>query len=235
MEKIPKEYTPIYREEIMRLLKYINEALKDTDDFGATGRKFEAAFIDALKAIDVEHKENRYAGAGWDIKSIGPKWVQLLFDKEINIKIFSAKWMFGSTELATMLPWSEPDPKFDKDKMEMRVKRYLNKKGLSDITFLKPKTAEIQSEIIKAVKKQDIEALEKVMVKKNFQFEKLGRNYDVRILQKKNGTVSSIAIDKGGKVFMRGEKPRQMGGSMLVAFKAPTNKLSKVDKKIISK
>ena len=219
----------------MRLLKYINEKLKDTDDFGATGRKFEAAFIDALKAIDVEHKANNYAGAGWDIKSIGPEWVQLLFDKEINIKIFSAKWMFGSTDLATMLPWSEPDEKFDKEKMQMKVKRYLNKKGLSDITFLKPRTAEIQSTIIKAVKSKDIEALKEVMVKKNFQFEKLGRTYDVRLLQKKDGTVSSVAIDKGGKVFMRGEKPRKMGGSMLVAFKAPSKKLSKTDKTIIKK
>jgi hypothetical protein len=219
----------------MRLLKYIHENLKDTEDFGATGRKFEAEFVKALEKLDVDHKANVASGAGWDIKSKGPDWVKLLMDKEINLKIFSAKWMFGSTDLTKMLPWDKPDEKFDKEKMEMRVKRYLNKKGLSDITFLKPKTADIQATILKAVRTEDIEKLKEVMVKKNFQFEKLGRTYDVRILQKKDGTVSSVAIDKGGKVFMRGEKPRKMGGSMLVAFKAPTNKLSKVDKTIIKK
>ena len=219
----------------MRLLKYINESVKDTEDFGATGRKFESAFIKALKMLQVEHEENRYAGAGWDIKSLGPDWVKLLLDKEINIKIFSAKWMFGSTDLATMLPWDKPDEKFDKDKMEMRVKRYLNKKGIADTVFLKPKTADIQSGILKAVKSKDVEALKELMVKSNFQFEKLGRTYNVRILQKADGTVSSIAVDKAGKVFMRGEKPRKMGGSMLVAFKSPTNILSKGSKTIIKK
>lgn len=218
----------------MRYLKYLKEAIKDTEDFGAVGRKFETAFINALKKLEIEHKENRYAGAGWDIKSIGSDWVKLLFDKEINIKIFTAKWLFGSTELATMLPWHEPDPKFDKEKMEMKVKRYLNKRGVSDTIFLKPKTAEVQASIIQAVKDQDVDKLKEVMVKKNFQFEKLGRSYQVRILMK-NNKVSSIAVDKGGKVFMRGERPRKMGGSMLVAFKSPTIKLSKINKTIVKK
>lgn len=218
----------------MRLKQYISETLKDTDDFGKAGRKFESVFTKALKAIQVDYEKNRYAGAGWDIKATGPDWIKLLLQKEINVKIFTARWLFGSTELSTMLPWTEPDPKFDKEKMQMRVKRYLNKKGLSDIVFLKPKTADIQSAIIKAVSEKDVEAIKELMVKKNFQFEKLGRTYDVRILMKK-GLVTSIAIDKGGKVFMRSEKPRNMGGSMLVAFRAPTNKLSKVNKTIIHK
>ena len=60
------------------------------------------------------------------------------------------------------------------------------------------------------------------MSKKNFYIEKLGSGWDVRVLTRDN-RVSSIAIDSGGKVFMRSEKPRKLGGTQMVTFRTPTH------------
>ena len=41
--------------------------------------------------------------------------------------------------------------------------------------------------------------------------------------EKGGGRVSSVAIDSGGKVFMRSERPRELGGTMVVTFRTPSH------------
>lgn len=136
--------------------------------------------------------------------------------------------MFGSTELWDMLPWDKLPPSFEsnKKKYERKVKKFLNKLGLSKVIYLKPKSKEVQKEIIRAVNNKDVKNLDNLLTRDNFAVYKLGRNYDVRILTD-GKRVTSIAVDKGRKVFMRSEKPRPLGRSaMVVTFRAPKKMLT---------
>ena len=166
----------------------------------------------------------------WDIKTIGTGWQRIITDKQVNIKVAGTKWMFGTSELYKLLPWDKLPDNFNADKAAAKVKRLLNKKGLSQIVYLKPKDKSIQTNIISAVDQKDVDKLEKLLVKKNFYIEKLGKSYKVRVLANKE-RVTSVAIDKGGKVFMRSEKPRSMQGTMMVTFRTPTVKLGKAVQK----
>lgn len=216
----------------MRLNNYLNEGLQDTGDTGKKGKQFENYFNQALDMVGLKYISNSSTGAVWDIKSVGDDWKRIVNDTDINIKLSGTKWLFGSTYLTKLLPWDEELPEdFDKTKYENKVKRFLNKIDIPSTIFLKPKTKDIEQQIIDAVKDENIEQLDKIFVKKNFQAEKLTKQYDVRILTRDN-KITSIAIDKGSKVFMRSEKPRKMGGSYIVAFRTPTAKLSKVDKSV---
>jgi len=217
----------------MRFHKFLNE-VKDIVDSGKKGKEFEAKFIEALEMVGLDFDINHYAGKMWDILPKGDGWLRLVSDKEVNIKVAGTKWMFASTELYTMLPWEKLPDNWDVDKATKKVRNFLNKKGVAQTVYLKPKDKTIQMAIIDAVNKKDKEKLDTLMVKKNFYIEKLGQGYNVRILT--NGErVTSIAIDKDGKVFMRSEKPRQMkGSSMVVTFRTPTAKLGKVERKLKS-
>lgn len=202
---------------------------KTIEDWGKVGKKFEAKMIRALEIAGLDFEENRYAGSGWDVKPKGSGWTGKLAGKEVNIKQARTKWMFGSSELYKMLPWDGFKGEFDTEKAAKKVKRFLRKKGLDKIVYLKPNSPDIQSKIrdiaddisIHNEKDKEKEAKE-VMSKKNFYIEKLGSGWDVRVLTRDN-RVSSIAIDSGGKVFMRSEKPRKLGGTQMVTFRTPSH------------
>ncbi|MFW6272692.1 MAG: hypothetical protein ACOC2U_02795 [bacterium] len=214
--------------------KLFLEKIRDIEDSGASGKNFEKYFVNAAKLLGLEFEENIANGPGYDIKTKGAEWKRLLSDTEVNIKVYGTKWLFSSTELAKYLPWDELPEDYKKEKYEKRVRKVLNDKGITQIIFLKPKNKNIQKQIMNAVDNKDIDKLNKLFVKQNFMFEKLGRFYDVRILD--NGErVTSIAIDKKGKVFMRSEKPRKLGNTMTVTFRAPSVKISKKERGIKSR
>lgn len=215
----------------MKFKKYLNENI-DSEDWGSTGKKFEKVFLKACELVGLGFTENAYAGKLWDFHPKGPGWNKFLSNNQVNIKVYGSKWMFGSTELYKMLPWKKLPEYFNVDKANAKVKRYLNKIGLNKIVFLKPKNKDIQSKIIELVKNKNVEELNELMTKKNFLVQKLS-NYKVRILTNKE-RVTSIAIDSGGKVFMRSEKPREMGSgkSIMVTFRTPTPKISKKERKV---
>ena len=201
---------------------------KTIEDWGKVGKRFEAKMVRALQKAGLDFEENRYAGSGWDIKPKGTGWTGKLAGKEVNIKQAKTKWMFGSSELYKMLPWDGFKGKFDTNKAAKKVKRFLKKKGLDKIVYLKPNSSDIQSKIKDIADDNSEKAKEakEVLSKKNFYIEKLGGSWDVRVLTRddgKGGRVSSIAIDSGGKVFMRSEKPRTLGGTMMVTFRTPTH------------
>jgi hypothetical protein len=201
---------------------------KTVDDWGSVGKKFEAKMVRALQLAGLDFEENRYAGSGWDIKPKGTGWVNKLSGKEVNIKQAKTKWMFGSSELYKMLPWDGFKGDFDVDKAAKKVKRFIKKKGLDKIVYLKPNSPEIQTKIKDIADNNDKEKEAKeVLNKKNFYIEKLSGAWSVRVLTRSDdngrGRVSSIAIDSGGKVFMRSEKPRTLGGTMMVTFRTPTH------------
>jgi hypothetical protein len=215
----------------MRFKSFLAEETSDIVDTGKKGKEFENKLVKALKMVGLKFEVNRYAGRMWDIKPTGDGWLRIISDKEVNIKVAGTKWMFGTSELYKMLPWEKLPDDFNKEKAEAKVKRFLNKKGLSQIVYLKPKDKMIQTEIISSVDQNDIEKLDALLVKKNFYVEKLGKGYQVRVLTD-GEKVTSVAIDKGGKVFMRSEKPRNMKGTMMITFRTPTAKLGKVQRKI---
>lgn len=200
---------------------------KTVEDWGKSGKKFETKMIRTMDVAGLDFEENRYAGAGWDVKPKGSNWITKLAGKDVNIKQAKTKWMFGSTELYKMLPWDGFKGKFDTDKAAKKVKAFIRKKGLDKIVYLKPNSPEIQSKITSiAADPKETKAKEKnakeVLSKKNFYIEKLAPGWDVRVLTR-DGRVSSIAIDSGGKVFMRSEKPRPIGGSKMVTFRTPSH------------
>ena len=220
----------------MRFLQYLNEEQEapiDSEDWGSAGRKFEDNFAAACKLVGLKFQKNSKTGRAWDLHPTGDGWERIVTDKDVNIKVAGTKWMFGSSELTKILPWDNKPEDFDAEKAAKRVKRIINKIGIADVVFLKPKSKDIQQKITDGVNNKDTEALEKLLVKKNFNAEKLGRGYSVRVLVSKE-RVTSIAIDKGGKVFMRSEKPRKIGNSITVAFRTPTAKLGKINRKVKS-
>jgi hypothetical protein len=156
---------------------------KTVDDWGSVGKKFEAKMVRALQLAGLDFEENRYAGSGWDIKPKGTGWVNKLSGKEVNIKQAKTKWMFGSSELYKMLPWDGFKGDFDVDKAAKKVKRFIKKKGLDKIVYLKPNSPEIQTKIKDIADNNDKEKEAKeVLNKKNFYIEKLSGAWSVRVL-----------------------------------------------------
>jgi hypothetical protein len=220
--------------------RYFREATRDSEgqevlDHGLKGKEFEDKLIRAFKMTGLDMKVNRASGALWDVHPVGPGWTKLVSDRDVNIKLNRTLWMFSSTELNTMLPW--PADEFDKDTFDneaaaAKVKQFLQKRGLGKVVWLKAKSKDIENQIIQALSDQDVNKLDSLLVKKNFNHERLGNKYSVRVLD--NGKrVSSIAIDFGGTVFMRSEKPRKINGTMTVTFRTPKKKkISKTDRKL---
>ena len=202
---------------------------KTVEDWGKVGKKFEKIMIRALEIAGLNLDINNYAGKVWDIKPKGAGWNKRLSGKEINIKQSRTKWMFGSSELYNMLPWDGFKGKFDAKKAADKVKRFLKKRGIDKVIYLKPASAETQDkikDIANSGSKKEGEA-KKVLSKSDLYGEKLEGGFNVRVLTqpkdaKDGGRVSSIAIDSGGKVFMRSEKPRKISGATMVTFRTPT-------------
>ena len=220
----------------MRLRRFLKEETIDTDeivDTGKKGKEFENKLLKAFEMVGLDFEANHYAGRMWDVHPKGGDWSKLVTDKQVNIKVAGTKWMFADTTLYNMLPWEKLPENFNNEKAAAKVKQYLNKKGIADIVYLKPKDKTIQMAIIDAVNKKDIETLNNLLTKKNFLIEKLGNGYSVRVLSN-DERVTSIAIDKDGKVFMRSEKPRLFKGSKtpVVTFRTPTAKIGKVERNI---
>jgi hypothetical protein len=216
------------------LLDRLEEKIADIEDSGLGGKYFEKIFVKALNLIGMEFVANIASGPGWDIHTRGDKWLKLISDKDVNIKVCGTKWMLSSSELAKFLPWEKLPDDYDSLKYEKKIRRIFAQKKVSQIYFLKPKTLDIQNQIIMATENEDIDILHKLVVKKNFRIEKLGRGYEIKILD--NGKrITSVAIIKDGKVFMRSEKPRSIGGTNTVAFRSPTPKISKISRPITKK
>lgn len=213
----------------MKLFEIYNELSEDT---GASGKEFEQFFIQALHMSDLEFEINRSSGSLWDIHPTEGDWTRILDDRDVNVKVARTKWLFGSALFGTILPWNDIGEDWDEIKYGKRVKRAINKLGVSDVLFLKPKDETIQNKIIAAVQKKDVNTLNTILTKNNFIAEKLGNNYDVRILTR-NNYITSIVLIKSGKVFARAERPRQVGGSAtFVGFKADNPQMSKIVRKV---
>jgi hypothetical protein len=219
-----KQYIEDY--EDLDILDY-DLAEKTIEDWGKIGKKFEKVLIRALDIAGLNMDINNYAGKVWDIKPKGSGWNKFLSGNEVNIKQARTKWMFGSSELYKMLPWDGFKGKFDVAKAAKKVKSFLKKRGIEKVIYLKPSTPEIQNKIRNIVDKEKEKEAKELFSKKSFYAEKLDSGWTVRVLTKDDsnggGRVSSIAIDSGGKVFMRSEKPRKISGATMVTFRTPSH------------
>jgi hypothetical protein len=191
-------------------------------DAGGRGKSFETKLLKAFDLTGLKYTRNRVTGSLWDIQPKGSGWERLVSHKNVNIKVAGARWMFGSAEFTKILPWDKIEDleAFDKDKAAAKIKRILKKRGVHRALFLAPATKDIQARIIAAVDKEDVAALNDLLVKKNFKARKLSPGFSVRVSIKDN-RIGSIAVDSEGKVFARSERPRNISGSKLVGFRAP--------------
>jgi hypothetical protein len=196
-------------------------AALDSPDAGAAGKKFESTFIEALQLVGLDFSVNVATGAAWDIKPKGRGWKRLLVNKDVNIKVTRALWLFGGAEFARILPWDKIDDEgFDLDQAAKGVEKALRKRGLHKVVFLKPATTEVENAVSKATKKKDVAKLNDLLVKKNFRADTIGDSFSVRVTER-GGRIGSIAIVSGGRVFGRSERPRSISGSMFVGFRRP--------------
>jgi hypothetical protein len=198
-------------------------------DSGGKGKKFERVLIRAFDLVGLGYDENRATGALWDVKTKGEGWKKLVSNKEVNIKIAGTRWMFGGAEFGRALPWDEIEnvEAFDTDKAAAKVRKILLKRGVHKTVFLGPKTKDVEQDITKAVTTKDVEKLNTLLVKSNFKANHLGKGFTVRVSTKGN-KIGSIAIEKAGKVWARSERPRQISGSMQVAFRSSSAGLKRV-------
>lgn len=221
------------------MLSSIIEKVTDTDDLpsfdsGGVGKKFEDILLFAFGLIGLKFEKNSKGGKGWDFKPIGDQWLKIINNKNINVKIANTKWLFGSAVFGKIIDWDNfGDDDLERAKKE--VKKAFSKNGINRILFLRPKTSDIQSDIISATKKNDVIKLKELLQKKNFSIKKLGNSYEVKI-SVTNKKVSSIVILKDGKVFMRSERPRKVGGSKnFVGFRKDSIPKTKKPRKLINK
>jgi hypothetical protein len=205
----------------------------DPGDWGVRGRSFEKVFTDACDLVGLKYEKNTFTGRAWDMHPVGPGWEKIISDNDVNIKAGGTKWMFSSSELYRELPWEQIPEDFDPDVAAQKVKNLFKRLGIAKTVFLKPADKDIEADLRQAVKDKDIAGLNKILTQKNFYIEKLGSNYSVRV-RTDGGRITSIAIDKDGKVFMRSEKPRKLGagGTITVTFRTPTPKIGKVERKV---
>lgn len=243
-----KEYIDDFEDlDIVDGWDYLDEKAFALSDWGQRGKDFEKAFINALDLVGLKVDINRYAGRVWDILPKSKSWISRLLGKQTNIKQHRTKWMFGSSELVHMLPWDGFKGEYDTDKAAKKVRKFIMKLGLHKVVYLKPATPEINTKIkdigdnitITNADEKEEEA-RKLFSGKNFFIEKLESGWDVRILTqpreaKNGGRVSSIAIDSGGKVFMRSEKPRIMEKTNMVTFRTPSHIIGKGQTRSIMK
>jgi len=200
-------------------------------DSGGRGKKFEKVLIKAFDIVGLKYKENRATGALWDIQTVGSGWERLVSDKEVNIKVSGTRWMFGGAEFGRMLPWDEIEDikTFDPEKAAKTVRRAILKRNVHTAVFLAPKTRDTETEIESAVVKNDKKALVNLLTKENFKVNRLGSSFGVRV-SVRDGKIGSIVIEKEGKVWCRSERPREIAGSLQVAFRAPKDALKRVPK-----
>jgi len=189
---------------------------------GTEGLRFEDTLLRAFDMVGLSYDKNSAKGAGWDFRPKGAGWKPLIGEKDVNVKVSTAKWLFGTSDLVKALPWDGVPDDFDFDKAALNVKKILIRRGVHELYFLKPISKEIQNKIAEAVSNRDGEELVKLLVKRNFKLEHLGRGFDVSISQR-DGRIGSIAIKKGGKIFARSERPRERKRGTQVAFRMPTS------------
>lgn len=212
-----------------------------TADAGATGKDFEVMFKQALELVGLKFRSNSASGRMWDIRPTGPGWKRLVANENVNIKVARTLWLFADRKLADMLPWEMVNEGWDGAAAVKMVKRYLKSIGIHQVMFLRPKDETIEAAIIKAAMAKNVGKLTTLLVNKNFKVEELSDSFKVRLsvrpAQKgRHSTLGSLALlSSDGKVFARSERPRPMGGTMMVAFRHPRETLQRANPKAIKK
>lgn len=188
-------------------------------DTGGSGKRFEGAFIKALSLLNMDFNINRATGSAWDIHPVGDGWHRLISDKDVNIKVYSARWLFSdrATYNAVRGAVSRYQSKeISKDEAssiaERAIRKTLSAKGLPKAIFLKPKDADIQQAIITAVDSKNRGRLEDLFSSKNFASKKLGPyTVDVKVnwngadvedgssIEKSWQATANITIDGNGQ------------------------------------
>lgn len=210
-------------------------AMVDTDDVqlpeqrdsGRLGKVFETAFLRACDLLGLQYDSVPGANALYDLRTKGKGWTRIAKGKRTNLKVARTKWMFASAELAAKLPWDEAawlrwekqHGPFDPGAAAKMVKDFLVRKGLRQVNWLRPRTDAIVNQIIEAAFNDDVETLERVFVRKNFE-SFMFKEFRVQVsIHSDRNRVGSISLRMNGRTVARSERPRIMGGSLMVGFR----------------
>ena len=201
--------------------------VKKNKDSGRRGKVFEAAFLRACDLLGLQYDAVPASNAMYDFRTKGKGWTRIVKGKRTNLKLSRTRWLLASAPLATKLPWDEAawlawekkHGTFDPVAAADMVKKYLIRKGLRQVNWLRPRTDAIVNQIIEAAFNDDVEALKRVFVRKNFE-SFMFKDFRVKVSVHKDGNrVGSISLRMNGRTVARSERPRIMGGSLMVGFR----------------
>ena len=204
--------------------------LQDTDDdttsFGQHGLAFEEAFLKAADMLNLQY-EHSVGRKMIDLRTKGNGWARIIGGRDVNIKVFRTRWLFQSRRLAKILPWTPAqwdlavakhgDAEAVLDYVSDRVKRSLVRRKLMTIMWTRPKTTQVEHDLIAAVQDEDVEAVKKLMVRKNFESFKFA-DFNVRARESR-GSLGSVALLRNGRVIARTEYRARQGRAPYVVFK----------------
>lgn len=217
----------------MKLLeKETGQPTGDIVDMGSRGKEFEAAFVKGLKLLGLKFSANKASGALWDIHPEGSGWHRLLKDRDVNLKVSATRWLFsdGATygaavKAAKMVERGTLTPEQADKRVETALRKSLLKKGGASATFTKPRSSEIQSAIISAAKKGDLESLWDLLQAKNFASKRLGRVFSVNVgiawdsEDWRDKGFIGIEGGLGSKKMKVTGRPRKISGAWTFAFR----------------
>lgn len=200
-------------------------------DSGATGKAFEAAFLKGLDLLKWSYRENRATGALWDLLPQGKGWHKLIKDRDVNLKVYSTRWLFSDSQTykaaeraARMVRSGKLTPEQADDRVRRKLRSMLAKKGAAKTAFLKPRDAEVQAGIVRAVRDRDLDTLRELLQSRYWASKRFGR-YKVEVeidwTDPEWADGARLRIDGGtkGKKMGATGRVRSLGGVLTFAFR----------------
>jgi len=75
---------------------------------GLAGQQFEKSYFTALNMLGLDFL-SQTAPAMWDMRPLGKGWPDLIKGKDVNVKRYATRWMFGDRFIKNGLPWDASD------------------------------------------------------------------------------------------------------------------------------
>jgi len=207
--------------------------VKDIEDYGGRGKKYERAFAACLKAVGLKFKENGLigtSGALWDFQPTGPGW-----DKRIgvgtkhNLKVLSSRALFTSAELRKMVPIGKKRGWKGKtgEALKKKVMAWFKRIGLPTTRWLRAKSRSVEDRIIKAAASKNMKAAAlKALVPENFGHDVFVPT-SVDFFADKEGSLSGVKVKGKWQSEEGGTKPgkltiagRQIGSTLTTYARA---------------
>ena len=151
--------------DVQRFRESLSEAKADPGSFG---KKLEIAFMQALKMLGLNYRENGARGKKgelWDFSPMGLGWRSLPPGAKVNLKSTGARTLWTSAPIyKDLFTRSYSDP----DEASIIIKKRLSEHNFTDIYWLVPKSKDIGQGLINAVNKGDVSRVDEIFKEKNW-------------------------------------------------------------------